>query len=127
MWVAKGDAYLSFQCTTILQTALRTIGLLHTSFISFSFYHPVVKFAYFVHVLLTNGTPFTHLFKNFASLLSAVMHLLKALSFEYEYPASKLSGALWRRGGKRKDSLQLRLWNLNSTSTFPVAPRPLSC
>ena len=23
MWVAKGDAYLSFQCTTILQTALR--------------------------------------------------------------------------------------------------------
>jgi len=29
------------------------------------------------------------------------------------WPASKLSGALWRRGGKRKDSLQLRLWNLN--------------
>ena len=26
---------------------------------------------------------------------------------------SKLSGALWRRGGKRKKSLQLRLWNLN--------------
>ena len=24
-----------------------------------------------------------------------------------------LSGALWRRGGKRKESLQLRLWNLN--------------
>ena len=105
MWVAKGDAYLSFQCTTILQTALRIIGLLQTSFISFSFYYPVVKFAYFVHFLLTNGTPFTHLFKNFTSLLSAV----KALSFEYEYPASKLSGALWRRGGKRKDSLQLRL------------------
>ena len=31
-------------------------------------------------------------------------------------PASKLSGALWRRGGKRKESLQLRLWKLNSTS-----------
>ena len=29
------------------------------------------------------------------------------------WPASKLSGALWRRGGKRKESLQLRLWNLN--------------
>ena len=25
----------------------------------------------------------------------------------------KLSGASWRRGGKRKESLQLRLWNLN--------------
>ena len=30
-------------------------------------------------------------------------------------PASKISGALWRRGGKRKESLQLRLWNLNSS------------
>ena len=29
------------------------------------------------------------------------------------WPASKLSVALWRRGGKRKESLQLRLWNLN--------------
>ena len=29
------------------------------------------------------------------------------------YPASKLSGALWWRGGKRKVSLQIRLWNLN--------------
>ena len=29
------------------------------------------------------------------------------------YPASKVSGALWRRGGKRKESLQLRLWTLN--------------
>ena len=26
---------------------------------------------------------------------------------------SKLSRALWRRGGKRKGSLQLHLWNLN--------------
>ena len=25
----------------------------------------------------------------------------------------RLSGALWQRGGKRKESLQLRLWNLN--------------
>ena len=25
---------------------------------------------------------------------------------------SKLSGVLWRRGGKRKDNMQLRLWNL---------------
>ena len=29
------------------------------------------------------------------------------------WPASKLSGALCRRGGKRKDSFELRLWNLN--------------
>ena len=42
-------------------------------------------------------------------------------------PASKLSGELLRRGGKRKESLQLRLWNLNSTSNSPVAPRRLSC
>ena len=34
-------------------------------------------------------------------------------------PASKISGALWRRGGKRKESLQLRLWNLNSTCGSP--------
>ena len=25
----------------------------------------------------------------------------------------RLSGVLWQRGGKRKESLQLRLWNLN--------------
>ena len=31
------------------------------------------------------------------------------------------------RGGKRKESLQLHLWNLNSTSNSPVAPRRLSC
>ena len=34
-------------------------------------------------------------------------------------PASKLAGTLWRRGGKRKESLQLRLWNLNSTCGSP--------
>ena len=45
----------------------------------------------------------------------------------HRWPASKLSGALWRLGGKRKESLQLRLWNLNSTSNSPVAPRRLSC
>ena len=32
-----------------------------------------------------------------------------------------LRGAL-AAGGKRKESLQLRLWNLNSTSNSPVAP-----
>ena len=41
--------------------------------------------------------------------------------------ASKLSRALWRRGGKRKESFLLRLWNLNSTSNSPVVPRRLSC
>ena len=34
-------------------------------------------------------------------------------------PASKLARTLWRRGGKRKESLQLRLWNLNSTCGSP--------
>ena len=28
-------------------------------------------------------------------------------------PVSKLSGALWQRGRNRKESLQIRLWNLN--------------
>ena len=40
---------------------------------------------------------------------------------------SKLSGALWRRVGKKKESLQLRLWDLNSTSNSPVASGRLSC
>ena len=43
------------------------------------------------------------------------------------YPASKLSGALWRQGGKRKERVQLHLWNLHSTSNSPVAPPRLSC
>ena len=34
-------------------------------------------------------------------------------TFTEAKPASKLSMALWRRGGKRKESLQLRLWNLS--------------
>ena len=42
-------------------------------------------------------------------------------------PASRLSAALLRRGGKRKESLQLPLWNLNPTSNSPVATRRLSC
>ena len=42
-------------------------------------------------------------------------------------PASKLSGSLWWRGGKRKESLLLRPQNLNSTSNSPVAHRLLSC
>ena len=37
-----------------------------------------------------------------------------------------LRGAL-AAGGKRKESLQLRLWNLNSTSNSPVASCQLSC
>ena len=43
------------------------------------------------------------------------------------WPESKLSRALCRRGGKRKESLQLRFRNLNSTSNSPVPPRRLSC
>ena len=40
---------------------------------------------------------------------------------------SKLSGALLRRGGVKKESLQLRLCNFISTSNSPVASRRLSC
>ena len=36
-------------------------------------------------------------------------------------------GAHWQRGGKKKDSLQQRLWNLIYTSNSSVAPRGLSC
>ena len=35
---------------------------------------------------------------------------------------SEFSEALWRRGGKRKENLQQRLWNLNSASNSLVAP-----
>ena len=37
------------------------------------------------------------------------------------------SRVLWWQGRKRKESLQLRLWNLNSTSNSPMAPPKLSC
>ena len=43
------------------------------------------------------------------------------------YPASKLSGARWWRGEKRKEILPLCCWNLNSTCNFPVTPLQLSC
>ena len=44
--------------------------------------------------------------------------------FQHEPPqlASKLSGAPWQQGEKRKESLQLRLRNLNSSHNSPVAP-----
>ena len=38
---------------------------------------------------------------------------LWAWSLTCKKPASKLSVALWRQGGKRKENLQLRLWSLN--------------
>ena len=40
---------------------------------------------------------------------------------------NKLSKVLWWRGERRKESLQLRLWNLNSTSNSPVALHRLGC
>ena len=40
---------------------------------------------------------------------------------------SEFSGVLWWWAGKRKDSSQLSLWNLNSTPNSPVAPVGLSC
>ena len=36
------------------------------------------------------------------------------------------SRVLWWQGRKRKESLQLCLWNLNSTSNSPMAPPKLS-
>ena len=59
------------------------------------------------------------------SIVSAAKYL-----FMQDYPASKLSRALWWRGRKttsRTTSLQLLLWNLNSTSNSPVAPCQISC
>ena len=58
--------------------------------------------------------------------LNAVSFGIVFPSSRFIAPANKLSGVLWRRGGKRKESLQLRLWNLNSTSNCPVAPRGLN-
>ena len=43
-----------------------------------------------------------------------------------DYPASKPSWALLLPGGKRQESLQLRLWNLNAASNSPVAPPRMS-
>ena len=43
------------------------------------------------------------------------------------YPASKSSRVLWRQGSKRKESLQLRLWNLNPSFNSPVDHCRLSC
>ena len=60
-------------------------------------------------------------------LVSKILDSTPSLPDSRYYPASKLSGALWRRGGKRKESLQIRLSKLNSTSNAPVAPRQLSC
>ena len=40
--------------------------------------------------------------------------------------ASSPGQGVWERGEKRKESLQLHLWNLNSTSNSPVDPRRLS-
>ena len=45
----------------------------------------------------------------------------------YCEPVSKLSSALLRRGEKRNESLQLRLWNLIRAPNSPMAPLRLSC
>ena len=45
----------------------------------------------------------------------------KAISYE------QALRALWRRNRKRKESLQIRLWNLNSTSKSPLGPGQLNC
>ena len=47
-----------------------------------------------------------------------------AISAEMDGSSCKLSGAHWRRDGKMKESLQLRLWNFSNS---PVAPGRLRC
>ena len=54
-------------------------------------------------------------------------HVISHMFWVFTSLREELFGALWRRGGKRKESSQLRLWNLTSTSNFPVASRRLSC
>ena len=54
-------------------------------------------------------------------------NLFQVLILCLQWPVSKFSGALWQWGGEKKECLQLRLWNLNSTSNSPVAPHGLSC
>ena len=46
----------------------------------------------------------------------------------HRYPSLQASSpvALWQWSRKRKESLQLHLWNLNSTSNSPMALRQLS-
>ena len=56
----------------------------------------------------------------------AVLILMRCTFTGFSF-SFKTGRALWRRGGKGNESLQLRLWNFNSTSNFPVAPRRLSC
>ena len=60
-----------------------------------------------------------------AFLVSVLYSILHKLYVEWVQHASELSRALWWRGGKRKESLQLRLWNLNYTTNSPVAPHRL--
>ena len=51
---------------------------------------------------------------------------MQASFMQYDSLRASCWGAL-AAGRKSKESLQLHLWNLNSTSSFPVAPRQLSC
>ena len=53
--------------------------------------------------------------------LNGTARLLVRLS--YDLACEQALRALWRRSGKRKESLQPRLWNSKS----PVAPRRLCC
>ena len=51
--------------------------------------------------------------------------LLTVFACEQDFRGAPAAGR-WGEGGedgKRKESLQLRRWNLNSTSNSPVAPR----
>ena len=50
-----------------------------------------------------------------ARVLAQLVHPWVLIMFPRE--RAKLSWKLWRRDGKRKESLQLRLSNLNSSST----------
>ena len=59
---------------------------------------------------------------NIMAVLILMRFTFTGFSFSF-----KTGRALWRRGGKMNESLQLRLWNFNSTSNSPEAPRRLSC
>ena len=56
-----------------------------------------------------------HAFENENALVCTGFKSMR-LDINYDIACYKLCEALWQRGGKRKESLQLRLWNLNSIS-----------
>ena len=71
-----------------------------------------------------NNPPKSHLHHWFPHKLTSEKWVQ---NFYTDVACKKALRVLWQRGGKREESLQLHLWNLNSASSSPVAPRQLSC